>query len=175
MVYGDAMAYLGQILTTLSSGTSVIYPVITLGKKVHKPKKYGAIQRYDFPAAGSVDLRSSNYGSVRFPVWKYDNKLLAGTSINGVSSYGVLSFIVQQLGVTVPYALCRLYYKPNGYLIEQRIADVNGYVEFEGLIPGRNGLYHAVFYRDGYNALTVDDAIPDGYIYPGPQAYIPPE
>lgn len=80
-----------------------------------------------------------------------------------VDSNGTLSGAVKEAGVAVPYAVVRLYYRPNGILIDQALCDASGLFSFSGIEEGVSDYYVIALDPDGgtqYNAVIFDRLSP---------------
>lgn len=76
-----------------------------------------------------------------------------------IDTTGYISGIFIHNNDPVPNAIVRLYYEPNGLLIESQRTLADGSFRFNSLEVG-NALYTILGYKDGYNVVSIADLVP---------------
>lgn len=165
------MAYLGQKNTKFSKITrSLSYRKSvgflckgSIGKSV-------STSIYEIPDVTHIPSKSSAVH--KLPIWEY---IIPSTkwSIIGKSYTGYILGTLEVEGVLQPYHLVSLYYKDTRFLIASTYTNVNGVFRFDG-VNQLSDKYFIMASHSSFNAVTMDNITPYGFIPQGPQENLTP-
>jgi len=107
---------------------------------------------------GSIGVDRTFVGHVPLPGWALDARKL-----HEIDRTGTFAGVVAVGGVPLEDGLVRLYYRPNGILIDATRSGAAGVFSFGGLEVGIGAYYVVAFDPDGgtiYNAQILDRIAP---------------